>query len=101
MRRNRLALDTLAFRPRVLRDVLQALRTVGPFVNMLLRGGHMRLCTHLEKLIKVRGNDAQVTQAFQQGHIFTPGTVQHPLVERQNAQVTVQQRCKRRFRGGG
>ncbi|EWS63146.1 hypothetical protein Y695_03623 [Hydrogenophaga sp. T4] len=45
---------------------------------------------HLEELVEVAGNDAQVAQAFQQGDIGSARPVHHPLVESQDAVVSVQ-----------
>ncbi|MCY1548214.1 hypothetical protein D9M68_843100 [compost metagenome] len=45
---------------------------------------------HLEELVEVAGNDAQVAQAFQQRHIGSACPIHHPLVESQDAVVSVQ-----------
>jgi hypothetical protein len=45
---------------------------------------------HLEKFVEVAGDDAQIAQAFQQGHIGSACPVHHPLVKSQDAVVSVQ-----------
>ncbi len=46
----------------------------------------------LEEFVQVAGDDAQEAQALQQRHLAPAGPIQHPLVESQDAVVTVQQR---------
>jgi hypothetical protein len=45
----------------------------------------------LEKFVQVGRDDAQIAQTLQQGHIGAVRPIENPLVESQNAQVTVQQ----------
>jgi hypothetical protein len=52
----------------------------------------VRCRAHFEELVEVRRHDAQVAQALDQRHRRAMGPVEHPLIERQDAVVAVQQR---------
>ena len=55
---------------------------------------------HLEELVQVGRDDAQVAQALQQRHVGAARPVEHPLVESQDAVVAVEERDVRGRRGG-
>ena len=55
-----------------------------------IEGGQLGRHAHLEELVEVAGDDAQVAQALQQRHLFAPRPVQHAFVEGQDAVVPVE-----------
>ena len=69
---------------------LQAAVGVLAGLDLLQAAHHMRLGPHLKELVQVRGHDAQVTQALEHRHFGAVRPVEHPFIERQNTQVSVQ-----------
>ena len=55
------------------------------------RGHQMRRGPHLEQLVQVGRDDAQVAQALEQGHVRALGPVEHAFVEGQDAVVAIKQ----------
>ena len=56
-----------------------------------LRSSQMGLSPHFKEFVQVGRHDAQVAQPLQHRHVLAVGPVQHPLVEGEDAVVTVQQ----------
>ena len=64
---------------------------VFPRPEALQTAHHMRLCPHLKKLIQIGRHDAQIAQTLEHRYLRAVCPVQHPLIERQDAQIAVQQ----------
>ncbi|MPM75673.1 hypothetical protein SDC9_122667 [bioreactor metagenome] len=58
----------------------------------LQRRRQVRRSAHLKELVQIGRHDAQIAQPLHQRHILAHRPVKYPLVERQNAVITIQQR---------
>ena len=58
----------------------------------------MRGRAHLKKFVEVGGDDAQEAQTLQQRHLRTGCQVEHPLIEGEDATVTVKKLDAQRIR---
>ena len=79
---------------------LQRCRHGRPLLDGRTHGRDLRCGAHLEELVQIGGDDGQEPQPLQQRHIVAHGPGQHAFVERQNAQVPIQQRQHWRRRHG-
>jgi len=66
-------------------------RGIDPLALAALGSGQVRGGAHLEELVEVGRDDAQVAQALEQGHVGAHGPVENALIEAQDAVVTVQE----------
>lgn len=71
---------------------LESVVGVGPFFVAAELGRHVGSRPHLEEFVQVGRHDAHIAQPLQQRHVWAARPVQHPLGERQDALIPVQQR---------
>ena len=72
-----------------------------PAASRTARRRQVQLGAHFKKLIQVRGHDGQEAQALEQRHVGPRSPVENAFVERQDAQIAVQQRGFQTGHGGG